>query len=76
MSVPSVSTMRMGVARLLASCRAKMICMGLEDGIAVPLKKKMESCAFVVELLFHRKSGEIQRGGCRNGTHREDKALQ
>jgi hypothetical protein len=49
----------MGMARLLASCRAKMICMGLGDGIALPLKKKMQPCAFV-ELLCYRKSGEIQ----------------
>jgi hypothetical protein len=28
----------MGMARLLASCRAKMICMGLGDEIALPLK--------------------------------------
>src|SRR3990170_5142489 len=49
MSVPSVSTIRMGMARLLASCRAKMICMGLGDDIALPLGRKMEPRARVAE---------------------------
>ena len=50
------------MARRLPSCRAKMICMGLGDETALRLKKKMESCAFVVELLFDRRSAEIQCG--------------
>src|ERR1035438_6129498 len=62
MSVPSVSTMRMGIARLLASCRAKMICMGLgDDGIALPLKQKMVPCACVVELLLHSSCTEKRK---------------
>jgi hypothetical protein len=52
----------MGMARLLASCRAKMICMGLGDEIALPLKKKMGSCAVAAEFPSHRRSAEIQRG--------------
>jgi len=52
----------MGVARLLASCRARMICMGLGDKMALPLAQKMQSCAFAAEMSFHRRSGEIQRG--------------
>lgn len=35
--------MRMGVERLLASCRARMICMGLGDEMAAPLENEQKS---------------------------------
>jgi hypothetical protein len=43
-----------------------MICMGLGDDIALPLKKKMQSYACVVALLFHSKLPKS--GGADAGT--------
>src|ERR1017187_3091752 len=68
MSVPSVSTMRMGMARLLANCRARMICMGFGDDTALPLEKTMESGANVdcaaSDCLFAREQTKAGQTPC------------